>query len=100
MVAPVLWPTNLTATEGVKCVYTNETTPPVRMDRDTILVGSMDQPGAFDLSISGKVAGKAVELKWTVAATGSNEDYNFLPTLVDNATPHHRLKNTGLQREL
>ena len=88
VVAPVLWPTNLTATEGVKCVYTNETTPPVRMDRDTILVGSMDQPGAFDLSISGKVAGKAVELKWTVAATGSNEDYNFLPTLVDNATPH------------
>ncbi|MBA63106.1 MAG: hypothetical protein CMJ76_12155 [Planctomycetaceae bacterium] len=89
VVAPVLWPTNLTTSTGVHCVYAAETTPPIRMDRDTILLGQLNKAGAFEVSISGKVNGQDVQLKWDVAATGSNEDYNFLPTLVENAAPHH-----------
>ena len=88
VVAPVLWPTEITSSEGVKSVYTSETTPPVRMDRDTILVGKLEKPGAIEVSILGTVAGQKVELSWDVAQSGSNEDYNFLPTLVDNAAPH------------
>ena len=88
IVAPVLWPTEITSSEGVKSVYTSETTPPVRMDRDTILVGELEKPGAIEVSILGTVAGQKVELSWDVAQSGSNEDYNFLPTLVDNAAPH------------
>ena len=88
VVAPVLWPSDLRTSEGVHCVYTAETTPPIRMDRDTILVGQIDKAGAFELTISGKANGQDVELKWDVAAAGSNEDYNFLPTLVKDATPH------------
>ena len=38
LLCSVLWPTQITSSEGVKSVYTSETTPPVRMDRDTILV--------------------------------------------------------------
>jgi len=88
VVAPVLWPASLTTSEGVHCVYSAETTPPVRMDRDTILVGQLDNGDAFQLAISGKVNGQDLKLEWDVAATGSNEDYNFLPTLVENAAPH------------
>ena len=58
------------------------------MDRDTILVGKLEKPGAIEVSILGTVAGQKVELSWDVAQSGSNEDYNFLPTLVDNAAPH------------
>ncbi|MEC9096519.1 MAG: hypothetical protein VX776_07810, partial [Planctomycetota bacterium] len=87
-VAPVLWPTNLQTSEGVHCVYSGETTPPIRMDRDTILVGKLATTGDFEVAISGKVNGQDVELAWDVAAVGSNEDYNFLPTLIDNAVPH------------
>ncbi len=88
VVAPVLWPASLTTSDGVRCVYSAETTPPVRMDRDTILVGQLDNGNAFQVAISGKVNGQDLKLEWDVAATGSNEDYNFLPTLVENAAPH------------
>ena len=88
VVAPVLWPAGLKTSEGVHCVYSAETTPPVRMDRDTILVGKLDHGNTFQVAISGKVKGQDLKLEWDVAATGSNEDYNFLPTLVGNAVPH------------
>ena len=67
VVAPVLWPTEITSSEGVKSVYTSETTPPVRMDRDTILVGKLEKPGAIEVSILGTVAGQKVELSWDMA---------------------------------
>ncbi len=92
-VAPVLWPTSLTTSEGVQCVYSSKTAPPVRMDRDTILLGELKKAGSLKVAITGKVSGQDVELEWEVASNGPSEDYNFLPALVDNAAPH---KGVGL----
>ncbi|MBT6849273.1 MAG: VWA domain-containing protein, partial [Planctomycetaceae bacterium] len=86
--APVVWPTQLTLSQGMDCVYTSSTMPPLRADRDTILVGELQKRGNFDVALVGEVNGQSVKMQWTVSATGSNEDYNFLPALIRAARPH------------
>jgi tetratricopeptide (TPR) repeat protein len=86
--ASVVWPTQLTFSQGMDCVYTSITMPPLRSDRDTILVGELQKRGNFDVALVGEVNGQSVKMQWTVSATGSNEDYNFLPALIEAARPH------------
>ena len=86
--ASVVWPTQLTLSQGMDCVYTSSTMPPLRSDRDTILVGELQKRGNFDIALVGQVNGQSVKMQWTVSATVSNEDYNFLPALIQAARPH------------
>ncbi|MFP6587874.1 MAG: hypothetical protein VB814_09520, partial [Pirellulaceae bacterium] len=62
--------------------------PPLRSDRDTILVGELQKRGNFNVALVGEVNGQSVKMQWTVSATDSNEDYNFLPALIQAARPH------------
>jgi hypothetical protein len=86
--APVVWPTKLNCSQGMDCVYTSITMPPLRSDRDTILVGELQKRGNFDVALVGEVNGQSVKMQWAVTATSSNEDYNFLPALIQAARPH------------
>ncbi len=59
--------------------------PPLRSDRDTILIGSLSERGSFDVIISGDVNGENRQFTWPVQAEGSDADFNFLPELLDIA---------------
>ncbi|MEZ6116372.1 MAG: hypothetical protein R3C28_07345 [Pirellulaceae bacterium] len=58
--------------------------PPLRMDRDTGVVGmATSLPASLDLS--GEINGQAIQLHWNVDAVTPNDDFAFLPKLIDLA---------------
>ena len=56
--------------------------PPLRTDRDTILIGKLESHAPQQLSMTAEVDGKSVDLAWDLVAERSNEDFAFLPQLV------------------
>ena len=85
--AKVIWPTSTSLPKQFASVYPKQL-PPLRSDRDTILVGTMAadaETKTVDVAISGNACGKEVQLAWTVAVGNPNEDFAFLPDLVDSA---------------
>ena len=61
------------------------TVPPFRTDRDTILVGKLAAREAAPLKIKGELNGQPVELNWNLTPEKSQEDFSFLPRLVEIA---------------
>ncbi|MFM8400559.1 MAG: hypothetical protein ACKOAH_22255, partial [Pirellula sp.] len=59
--------------------------PPMRADRDTILIGNLSARGPVTISVAGEVNGVAETMSWTVTAENSSEDFAFLPKLIDSA---------------
>ncbi|HTN75012.1 MAG TPA: VWA domain-containing protein, partial [Pirellulaceae bacterium] len=59
--------------------------PPLRSDRDSIVIGDLSAPGNMQIAMQAEVAGKPVQLSWTVAAEASNPDFSFLPELIEIA---------------
>ncbi len=80
----VLWPTSASWPKVFTAIYP-QTTPPLRTDRDTVLIGTGKISGSVEVSLSGTAAGKTIEQNWTVAAGRSNDDYSYLTVLVDGA---------------
>ncbi len=80
----VVWPNSVSLPEGMSEVYPKHL-PPLRADRDTILigVGSTDEP--FDVSIEADVAGEPTQLAWNVRPALANEDNAYLSRLVTEA---------------
>ena len=56
-------------------------TPPLRADRDTILIGKGSAADDFAVQIDGESAGKPVTLNWNVKATKPSDDNAFLAQL-------------------
>jgi len=82
--SPVVWPTNIAMPPSVQESYPRRT-PPLRFDRDTILVGTASAVEPLSVTMSTDVAGAASEESWMLAAAPSNDDFNFLPELVAQA---------------
>lgn len=82
----VVWPTGATFPKSISETYPKQV-PPLRMDRDSILIGKIDGADAVEVAISGEVNGKPVELKWNVTPEASSDDFSFLPKLVELARP-------------
>ncbi|TVS07715.1 MAG: hypothetical protein EA424_29460, partial [Planctomycetaceae bacterium] len=59
--------------------------PPLRSDRDTVLIGMLDSRDAASISMTMETAGQTLEMSWEVQPQASNEDYRFLPDLVSSA---------------
>jgi hypothetical protein len=59
-----------------------KTLPPLRGDRDTVVVGLLQSRDVKDLSLTAELGGKPVELRWKVAVNDALDDYSFLPQLV------------------
>jgi uncharacterized protein with von Willebrand factor type A (vWA) domain len=85
--AEVLWPAASTWPQELGNVYPAPT-PPLRSDRDTIVIGetdrALDAPLAIELRTT-DAAGEAVEVRWTVRPSASNEGNSYLTQLVDVA---------------
>ena len=83
----VVWPTKAKLPKQFAAVLPANV-PPLRSDRETILIGILAQGAdtkSIDVAIAGKACGKEVDLGWTIAGGASNEDFSFLPDLVESA---------------
>ncbi|HEV3340101.1 MAG TPA: hypothetical protein VG125_07080 [Pirellulales bacterium] len=85
----VIWPVSIRLPEAVTDVYPRQT-PPLRFDRDTVLVGSVNgqaieagQPLAVE--VQAEMGGKPVTLKWNVVAEKSLAENAYLARLVEVA---------------
>jgi hypothetical protein len=81
---PVMWPTESRFSEGIAEHYPTQV-PPLRTDRDTILIGKLDSRDPQTMTVKAEVQGETIELTWNLAAERSNEDFGFLARLVDQA---------------
>jgi Mg-chelatase subunit ChlD len=82
--ASVLWPTAASLPENVSVAYPADL-PPVRTDRDSILIGTLTKAAPVKMEMSGTMNGKPVSWTWTAAPDKASEDFGFLPKLVDLA---------------
>ena len=80
----VIWPVKTELPENMTAHYPDNV-PPFRTDRDTILVGKLASRAATPIKIAAEMNGKAVELNWNLAPEKSQEDFSFLPRLVEIA---------------
>ena len=78
---PVYWPTAVNLPGSIREVYP-KTLPPLRGDRDTVVIGLLQSRDMKDLSLTAELDGKPVELRWNVAVNNALDDYSFLPQLV------------------
>ena len=82
--AMVVWPTEFQLPKNVVEVYPAQI-PPLRTDRDTILVGTLKDRSDVTFSFKGELNGKSKSITWLLAAEASSDDFAFLPKLVNNA---------------
>jgi len=61
----VVWPTAVKLPEALAQSYP-ASLPPLRNDRDTILIGRLDGAGAMDIQVTGSKLGEPVSFKWKV----------------------------------
>ncbi len=62
--------------------------PPLRGDRDTIVIGKGELAESFQVQVQGESVAKPVALKWTVKSQKENEEHSYLVTLVEMARPN------------
>src|SRR5262249_6201204 len=82
--ASVVWPAELALSANIAASYPTEM-PPVRTDRDSILIGTLSRIAPVNIEMAGTMNGKPVTLKWNAMPERSSEDFGFLPKLVDLA---------------
>ncbi|HEY2148282.1 MAG TPA: hypothetical protein VGH32_10120, partial [Pirellulales bacterium] len=80
--APVVWPTTLDVSKSLAEVYPKHT-PPLRTDRDTILVGKLGEAGPVEVKLAGEVAAKPVSYTWAAEPRESKADNAYLTQLVN-----------------
>ncbi len=81
---PVIWATERKLPASLAEVYPTKM-PPLRADRDTVLVGKGSANGEFHVAVKGEVAGQPVNMQWTVEPAKPSDDNAFLVQLVDSA---------------
>lgn len=87
----VLWPVASKIPASVRESYPKQL-PPLRADRDSILIGMLDGAGTGDLSVTYEANGKTIEQSWKLSPEASSADFGFLPQLVDKARPDAGLR--------
>jgi hypothetical protein len=88
---PIIWPTDRKLPAFLTDVYPTNT-PPLRTDRDTVLLGTGAADGTFAVEIKGDAFGQPVDMKWDVKASKPSDDNAYLAPWVEFA------KNDGGRR--
>jgi hypothetical protein len=81
---PVFWPQNSELDKNLVTVYPSQI-PPLRSDRDSILVGTIANRDAVSLKLAGVVNGNVSSLEFQVQPEPSNVEFAFLPALLKRA---------------
>ena len=87
----VLWPTDGKLDPSVSEMYPKRF-PPLRTDRDTIVLGKLADRDEIELSVTGELNGKSVTYDWKIAPEASDKSFAFLPGMIKDAS-----KDSGLR---
>ncbi|MEI6524674.1 MAG: FecR domain-containing protein, partial [Planctomycetota bacterium] len=83
---PVFWPIQADWPVGIASRYP-ERVPPIRGDRDSILIGLMSSKSLQGtLRINGEIAGQTKTLQWDLVSEAPNPDLGFLGALVSKSS--------------
>src|SRR5690606_67984 len=82
--AAIFYPTEATLPAGLAEAYPKQF-PPLRSDRDTVIIGAGQLAAADQIELSAEAFGKPVQMRWTVEPAAANADNAYLAKLVDNA---------------
>ncbi|MEC8557651.1 MAG: hypothetical protein VXZ82_21830, partial [Planctomycetota bacterium] len=83
---PVVWVEDAKLPKALQ-VYFPQQFPPLRVDRDTIIVGKSDEaPAAGELKLTASVNGQAVEVLASAEPEAANPDMAFLALVIDAAS--------------
>ena len=80
----VIWPKSSVVSSGMSEVLP-KAFPPLRTDRDTILVGKLDSNETQEIAVTAEMNGQEINLKWSARPEVSSDDFAFLPTLIEAA---------------
>ncbi len=80
----VAWPTKVTLPDSVTEFYPKQF-PPLRFNRDTVVVGLGKPVAEVSITVEASVQGKPVSLAWTTAPVATADDHSYLPELIDLA---------------
>lgn len=80
----VFWPGKMSLPSHVSGVFPTDM-PPVRTDRDTVLIGTLTNHSPVDVELNGITSGKPVTWTWNARPEKSSDDFAFLPKLVELA---------------
>ena len=89
--ATVIWPEHISFSTNIKESFPSPA-PPLRTDRDSILIGTFKGSGDTSVKITGTTSGKPVVLRWTTTPAATSEDYAYFPQLVEFARVNDGLK--------
>ena len=80
----VFWPTNVQPSEAVIEMYP-AAFPPLRSDRDSVLLGSIARADSIEFSLVGDIDSKSQTLDLRVVPESSSKDFAFLPGMIREA---------------
>ncbi len=80
----VLWPTDGKLDESVIEIFPHQF-PPLRTDRDTIVLGSLSDRDPVELKVSGLINGENQEFSWTIEPDATSTEFAFLPGMIEDA---------------
>ena len=81
----VVWPTTERLDDAIQESYPRRM-PPLRADRDSILIGVLRQGAKLTaVQLEGQANGQPVQLQGTIESQAPSDDYSFLPQLVEMA---------------
>ena len=83
----VIWPKTVSLPSEMQNCQPAEF-PPLRTDRDTVVLGTLAKAGSYEIAMKGEIEGKPVSLKWDAASEESSLDLAFLPRLLEFGKPH------------
>jgi hypothetical protein len=84
VVAPVFYPNKLQVSPEVSSLYP-KTVPPLRMDRDTVWIGTNAVAVPMHVVVEGTFNGKPVRFKWDIKPGESHTANTFLTAIWDDA---------------
>jgi len=82
--AAVAWPEEVSMSDAIDVAYP-ASMPPLRSDRDSILVGTLKKAAPATMEVNATVNGRPTKITWSATPEKSSEDFGFLPKLVDVA---------------
>jgi len=82
--ADVLWPTEVTWPDEMGEVFPKRT-PPLRADRDSVVVGTYKGKATMDIEIKAEGAAGPTTLSYSVQPNGSDDVNSYLAQVVDRA---------------
>ncbi|HIF31489.1 MAG TPA: VWA domain-containing protein, partial [Planctomycetaceae bacterium] len=86
----VYWPTDVTYPKHIRVTYPSKL-PPLRDDRDTIVLGMMDDTS--DVNV--KLQASRIPMQWTARPEPSSPDFAFLPQMISIAKQNDLLPTVG-----